>query len=235
VSEDTIYIRREVNEMRREMNQGLQRLHDLFRGVLTGHQYSVYSMFGSSTSDGNRFGPADSEGPPGYKDSFDDASKTNEHLEAKQFRRASSQRWELVPQNELADLAVSTAEFLWRMAKVAAEVHPWNGKIRSTSRYKDGTCDFELYGIVNHLMDITENGGACPWAGISVQSWLTAAGWYLSMVSGRLETNRHVLGTEHCYLLGPVQACLWPSNKQERCTNGHLCKFRQGVLDRSYD
>lgn len=80
-----------------------------------------------------------------------------------------------------SEVSVSTAEFLWRLARQAAKEKPWDGKLRSSDRHEEGSCESVLWNLMSHLMTLTEYER--KWDSISISSWLTAGAWYLAKVS----------------------------------------------------
>lgn len=176
VADDTAYIRQRMDHL----DAGMQRIYDLLRGMAQGNRDSLDGMFSStgSTSFNDNAIDIGTDDPPPY-DEEPNASNQG-FASSDRFRCTAAHQWEIVPQNEPSSLRVTTAEFLWRMAKVAADVHPWDNKIRASNRYKDGTCDKALYNVVCHLMSISET--QMKWSTISISSWLTAGAWYLSLV-----------------------------------------------------
>jgi hypothetical protein len=220
VAEDTSYIRQRVDHL----DEGLQRIHELLMGLTQGRRESLNNMFGASGSNDDDDHP--DFAPPAY-DTEQSPATSRESATQDRFRRAASMRWQLVPQDESSTLRVTTAEFLWRMAKVAADVHPWDNKIRSSGRYKDGTCDKALYNIVCHLMAISET--RARWSTISIASWLTAGAWYLSLVrSFQSPWMRFDLANLH---LGKIQACLWTTKQEPWISHRNICCVCKGLLD----
>ncbi|KAI9785534.1 MAG: hypothetical protein M1839_009275 [Geoglossum umbratile] len=170
VAEDTALIRERVDRL----DAGMELIYNLLRGIAQGSRDSIYNMFGSSGSNDD---DSNDDGPPPYDGRH--ALGKQDFISNDRFRCTAAQQWQLVPQNEPSSQRVTTAEFLWRMAKVAADVHPWDNKIRASNRYPNGTCDKELYNVVCHLMSISET--RTKWSTISLASWLTAGAWHLSL------------------------------------------------------
>jgi hypothetical protein len=176
VADDTAYIRQRMDHL----DAGMQRIYDLLRGMAQGNRDSLDGMFSSTGSASFNDNAIDigTDDPPPYDE--EPNSSNQAFASSDRFRCTAAHQWEIVLQNEPSSLRVTTAEFLWRMAKVAADVHPWDNKIRASNRYKDGTCDKALYNVVCHLMSISET--QMKWSTISISSWLTAGAWYLSLV-----------------------------------------------------
>ncbi|OCL02837.1 hypothetical protein AOQ84DRAFT_443104 [Glonium stellatum] len=183
VADDTAYIRQRIDHL----DEGIHRIYDLLRGVAQGDRDSLDGMFsstGSTSFNDNAIDIGDDEPPP-YEE--EPSSNSPGFTLSDRFRRTPAHQWEIVPQNEPSSLHVTTSEFLWRMAKVAADVHPWDNKIRASNRYRDGTCDKALYNVVCHLMSIAET--RMKWDTISISSWLTAGAWYLSLARFKMSSG----------------------------------------------
>jgi hypothetical protein len=172
LSQETVYIRQDLEKIK----DGLQMVHDLFLGIIQGHRGSLHEMFSASKPLNNQQHAnisLPSHGP--------DFGQTHpKSTPSDRFRKADSEDWQIIPRNEPSILPVTTAGFLWRLAKVASDVHPWDNKVRSSERYQNDTCEKALYNVVCHLMNISES--QMKWSTISLASWLTAGAWYLSLV-----------------------------------------------------
>lgn len=203
----------------------MQRIHELLIGMAQGSRNSLYGMFGSSTS----FDDHDNDNddlPPAY---LQNSNPNSDFISQDRFRPAASMRWQLVPQDEPSTLRVTAAEFLWRMSKVTADVHPWDNKIRSSTRYRDGTCDKALYNIVCHLMAIAET--RAKWSTISIASWLTAGARYLSWVCiSCCDLQVYSTNAYKTFYAGTLPVVIRKTKQNAGIRNGNICRFCQSIL-----